>query len=251
MMLSGIGPARNLEALGIPVVADLPGVGQNLQDHLTVAVSARCSRPVSMLNAASLSALQEYVATGGGPLCSNGAEAGAFFKTSPELPAPDVQFHFLPLGFVGPNLQFAEFHSFAIAPTLLRPKSTGLISLRSADSLSPPRIEPNYLAERDDLEVLIEGVRLARQVIRRGAFDEFGFEDYLPEPSQESREEIETHIRRMCQTCYHPVGTCKMGRDSMAVVDPALKVHGVSGLRVADASVMPTIVRGNTNAPQS
>lgn len=127
------------------------------------------------------------------PLCSNGAETGAFVKTSPELPAPDVQFHFLPLGFVGPDLRLADFHSFAIAPTLLRPKSTGSISLRSADSLSPPRIEPNYLMERDDLEVLIEGVQLTRQVIRSGAFNEFGFEEYLPEPGQERGRNRDPH----------------------------------------------------------
>ena len=248
LMLSGIGPARHLKALGIPVAADLPGAGQNLQDHPALAVTARCGKPVSFLSAGDPAFLEEYKAKGTGPLSSNGVEAGAFLKTSADLPAPDLQFHFVGIGFTGPDFQTADFHSFVIVPTLLQPKSRGSISLRSADPLVPPHIDPNYLGEPDELSTLVEGIRMARRVIRSGAFDEFGCEEYLPAAASESDEDLAAYARRMLQTCYHPVGTCRMGRDPMAVVDPALRVHGVSGLRVVDASIMPAIVRGNTNA---
>jgi choline dehydrogenase len=248
LMLSGIGPVRYLGALGIPVLADLPGVGHNLQDHPALAVTARCGKPVSFLSVGDPAFLEECQAQGTGPLSSNGVEAGAFLKTSPDLPAPNLQSHFVGIGFTGPDFQAADFHSFAIVPTLLQPKSRGSVSLRSADPHAPPRIDPDYLGNPDDLDTLIEGIRMARRVIRSGAFDEFDCEEYLPAAAAESDEDLVAYARRMLQTCYHPVGTCKMGRDPMAVVDPALRVHGVSGLRVADASIMPVIVRGNTNA---
>ncbi len=212
-------------------------------------MTARCSQPISLLSAGEPASLEEYAANGSGPLSSNGVEAGACVKVSPGATAPELQIFFLPIGFVGPDLKAATFHSFAIAPVLLQPKSIGSLSLRSASPQTPPTINANYLAEADDLRILVEGIRLARRMVRSGAFDEFGYEEYLPASTAESDKDLEAYVRSMLQTCYHPVGTCKMGRDDMAVVDSELRVHGVSGLRVADASIMPMIVRGNTNAP--
>ena len=193
--------------------------------------------------------LEQYMRTATGPLASNGVECGGFVKLHSDSRGPDLQFHVVLIGLVGPDLQQADYHSFCIAPTLLTARSRGAIRLASADPLAPPRIQPNYLAERADLEALVEGIRIARRIVATGAFAEFGCAEALPGPAAESDAELESFVRSLVGTCYHPAGTCKMGRDEMAVVDEHLRVHGVDGLRVVDASIMPEVVRGNTNAP--
>ena len=243
LMLSGVGGAEQLASFRIPVVANLPGVGENLQDHLVVPVCYQCSQPVSLKNAQNLGSLLRYVIFKNGPLASNVAEAGGFVRTRPDLPSPNLQFHFGPVYFVEHGFRNIDGHAFTIGPTLIRPLSRGSIRLRSSDPFDYPAIEPNYLADDTDFEVLFDGVKLARRLAESKAFDPFRGAELWPGPVA-----IEDHIRGMAETLYHPVGTCKMGRDQLAVVDSELMVHGVDGLRVVDASVMPEIVSGNTNA---
>ncbi len=249
LMLSGIGPANRLEALDIPVAVDLPGVGENLQDHLVLPVAWECRKPISLAGAGNLRNLLIFAALGRGPLTSNLAEAGGFARTTADLEMPDLQFHFVPAYYLNHGFTTPRGHGFTIGPTLIHPKSRGTVRPRSNDPLDPPAIQPNYLADDDDLRVLIAGVRVARKLAQASAFDGTrGLERY-PGQSAESDERIAEYVRAMVQTLYHPVGTCKMGNDSMAVVDDRLQVRGVEALRVADASIMPTIVGGNTNAP--
>lgn len=248
LMLSGIGPEKELKPAGIRVLHELPGVGRNLQDHPVVPHTVACSSPVSMFTAQSPEAIQEYARSGAGPLASNAVEAGAFVSLK-GFSAPDLQFHFVALGIVGPDLEPAAEHSFTIAPTLLTARSRGEIGLASADPAAPPRIRANYLADPADVEILVEGLRLARRIASAGEFGPFGCRELLPGPHVRTKAELAEYLRRMTGTCYHPAGTCKMGRDEMAVVDDHLRVHGIDGLRVVDASVMPVVVRGNTNAP--
>ncbi len=244
LMLSGIGPKMELERAGIRVFRDLPGVGQNLQDHPALALTLRCAEPVSMLAAQTPEFFQQYMERQTGPLASNAVESGAFVSLGSNTTAPDIQFHFVALGIIGPDLQAADYHSFSIAPTLLTPRSRGSIALASSDPLVPPVIHANYLAEREDLNRLIEGLRIARRIAATGAFDRFGSEEVLPGAA-----DLAEFVPKMLSTCYHPAGTCRMGHDELAVVDEQLRVQGVEGLRVVDASVMPVVVRGNTNAP--
>ncbi len=249
LLLAGVGPAEHLREAGIPVVADLPGVGQNLQDHLAVCVSYACTRPITLAVAESLGNVLKYLFFGRGMLTSNVAEAGAFVKTRPDLSAPDLQFHFGPAFYLDHGTTRPAGHWFSVGPALLRPRSRGTLTLRSADPLAQPVIRPNYLSDPADLPVLVEGVRLARAVVRSREFQPFRGEENYPGPSAKTDEDLADHVRAHGETLYHPVGTCKMGTDPMAVVDPELRVRGVEGLRVVDASVMPSIVGGNTNAP--
>ncbi len=249
LMLSGIGPADHLKALGIDVMVNLPGVGQNLQDHPAVMVAYECTQPVSLINYALEESLQQFATSQEGPLTSNVGEGGGFLKTKPELSAPDLQFHFAPTYFVEHGFANPEGHGFTFAPTLLHPESRGSITLRSTDPLAAPVIQANYLSSEVDMQVLIDGIKLSRQLAQTHAFDPYRGKEVIPGPAVESDESIAAYIRQAFETLYHPVGTCKMGNDNQAVVDSSLRVHGVKGLRVVDASVMPVIVRGNTNAP--
>jgi choline dehydrogenase len=248
LLLSGIGPADQLRGLDIPVVVDLPGVGQNLQDHLDVAVAYRCTEPISVGTIYAAAEL-EYRYFRKGPLSSNGPEAGGFLKTRTGLPAPDLQFHFSPGWSVGFGADRPTGHGFALWPALVLPESRGYLRLRSPDPLEPPLIQPNYLASETDVDVLVEGVKIARRMARTHAFAPFVGAAIQPGEMVRSDAEIRAYIRDRASTVYHPVGTCKMGVDPLAVVDPQLRVYGVEGLRVADASIMPSIVNGNTNAP--
>jgi choline dehydrogenase len=248
LLLSGIGPADQLRALDLPVVVDLPGVGQNLQDHLDVAVAYRCTEPISVGTIYAAAEL-EYRYFRKGPLSSNGPEAGGFLKIRSGARAPDLQFHFSPGWSVGFGTDRPAGHGFALWPALLLPESRGYLTLRSPDPLAPPLIEPNYLASEADLDLLVQGVKLARTLARTQAFAPFLGAPLQPGELVRSDAEIRAYIRSAASTVYHPVGTCKMGVDPLAVVDPRLRVYGVEGLRVADASIMPTIVNGNTNAP--
>jgi choline dehydrogenase len=249
LLLSGIGPATHLQSLGIPLIQDLPGVGQNLQDHLVAGVLYACTQPVSLAGAETLSNLLSYLLLKRGPFTTNVTEAGAFLKTSPELPAPDMQVIFLPVAVIEHGLVRPESHAFTIGLTPLRPKSRGFVALRSSDPLEPPVIQPRYLSSESDLQALVEGISLCRKVAQAAAFAPFRGMELYPGPEVQGDTALIDYIGETALTGDHPVGTCKMGSDPLAVVDAGLRVHGLAGLRVVDASIMPTIVSGNTNAP--
>lgn len=249
LLLSGIGPADEIRRAGVRAFHDVPGVGKNLQDHLMVSVGYLCTRPVSMANAESLANFLRYLIFKRGPLVSNVAEAGIFWRTRPGLHEPDLQVLFGPAYYVNHGLSPRKEHCFGFGPTLVTPESRGSISLRSGNPLEPPVICANYLSTPADMRVIVEGVKLSRQLAHAKAFEPYRGGELHPGSSVQSDEEIADFIRAEAQTLYHPVGTCKMGSDSTAVVDARLRVHGIDGLRVADASVMPRITSGNTNAP--
>jgi choline dehydrogenase len=249
LMLSGIGPRDALETLGINVVHDLPGVGKNLQDHMMAPVAHVCTQPVTLAHALEPEQA-ELLAKGMGLLTSNIGEGGGYLTVMEGAPAPDLQFHFTPTWFVSDGAgNPTDSEGFTILPSLVGTKSVGELTLASSDPADAPLINPNIFAEPQDLEILVEGVKIARKIIASPALDDFRGEERFPGPDVQSDDEIRAYLRSNIQTIYHPVGTCKMGSDDMAVVGADLKVHGIDGLRVADASIMPTITNGNTNAP--
>lgn len=250
LMLSGIGPAEHLEAHDIDVVADLPGVGKNLQDHLYTPAVCDCTQPITLEAAETIANFGKYKAFGKGPLSSNVGEGGAFLKSPLADDRPDVQFHFAPAHFIEHGFQEPEHeYGFSIVSLQLRPESRGYIELDSTDPRDHPRIDPQYLSAEPDLDVQVEGLKMAREFLQAAPFDEYRKSERLPGPNVKSDEELAEHVRNYGETLYHPVGTCKMGTDEMAVVNERLRVHGIDGLRVVDASVMPTVTSGNTNAP--
>ena len=249
LMLSGIGPAEHLRNLDIPVLCDVPGVGVNLQDHPQAAAAYECTEPISLANAESLSNLIRYLAFKTGPLTSNVAEVGGFIKTSSGLPAPDIQYHFAPGYFVEHGFQEIKEHAFTLGPTLLHPRSRGRIRLRSSNPLDAPLIQANYFADSEDMQTMVEGLKVARTIAGMKAFAKYRKRELLPGPDAREDQAVRAHIAKYAETLYHPVGTCKMGSDAAAVVDSELRVHCVEGLRVVDASIMPTVPSGNTNAP--
>lgn len=250
LMLSGIGPADQLTAHDIPVVVDLPGVGKNLQDHLAIMDIVHSKERVTLAAAESLRNLARFLALGRGMLTSNVGEACGFVRTRPELDAPDLELVFAPVPFINHGLAPPPGHGITIGSIAVTPRSVGELTLRSADPFAAPRIEPNYLSDADgeDLRVLVEGSKIARRIFDAPAFARYVGEPLLPAVRPTTDDELIEHIRRDSQTLYHPVGTCKMGTDDRAVVDPELRVHGIDGLRVVDASIMPTIPRGHTHA---
>jgi choline dehydrogenase len=249
LMLSGVGDARSLAALGIPIIADIPGVGQNLQDHLRIETIAACTQPISLDGANTTANLLKYWLWKRGPLASNLAEAGGFVKTRSEFPRPDLQFHFVPGYFLDHGFTKQPGYGFSLSAALLRPHSRGYLQLKSADPLAHPLIQPNYLQQEADLPSLIEGIRLSRHILQATAFDRVRGPELFPGDAVQTDAEIVDYIRAKAESIYHPVGTCKMGVDAMAVVNSQLQVYGTQGLRVVDASIMPEIVGGNTNAP--
>jgi len=249
LMLSGIGPADHLRAMGIEVVLDLPGVGENLQDHLVAGVQYHITKPISLNDAESLGNLFTYLLFKRGPLTSTVAESGAFVKTRDELAAPDIQYHFAPVLFRGHGFENIPGHGFTILPTLLHPQGRGRIRLHSSDPFAHAAIHANYLSEEEDIRSLLAGMKLAHELAHTQAFAPFLGAEVEPSSWKASDSETLEVIRQKAETIYHPAGTCKMGSDSLAVVDAQLRVRGIEGLRVVDASVMPTVVGGNTNAP--
>jgi choline dehydrogenase len=251
LMLSGIGPADELIRHGIPVIQDLPGVGQNLQDHPAGTVQVRCSQPVSLLAAESPAQVLKYVLFRRGMLTSNGGEAVAFVRTRSGLDAPDVEIIFLPVLWHDEGFTPAREHGFSMAVMLLCPRSRGAVTLRSADPMQPPVIDSNHLSDpgEEDLATIVQGVRIARRIAAASPLARVSSVEIAPGREALTYAAVAESIRRRGQTIYHPVGTCKMGLDTMSVVDPALRVHGVDNLRVIDASIMPTITRGHTHAP--
>jgi choline dehydrogenase len=249
LLLSGIGPADELCRAGVRVVHDLPGVGKNLQDHPMVSVGYLCTKPASMATAESIPNFLRYLLFKRGPLVSNVAEAGLFLRTRTDLNVPDLQLLFGPAYYVNHGLTPRKEHCFGFGPTLVTPESRGSISVKSANPLDAPAIRANYLSSDADMRVIVEGVKLSRQLAHAKPFAQYRGAELHPGPQARSDEEIIEFIRAEAQTLYHPVGTCKMGHDPMAVVDDQLRVRGIEALRVVDASIMPRIIAGNTNAP--
>lgn len=249
LLLSGIGSADELSRLGIRAVHNLPGVGKNLQDHPMVPVGFTCTKPISLARAGSLHDYLRWLFFKTGPLTSNVAEAGIFLRTEEGLPAPDLQILFGPAYYRNHGLDRSRAHTLGFGPILIAPESRGNITLRSSNPLDPPAIRANYFSTERDMRVIIEGIRISRDIAHAKAFDRYRGEELHPGASLTTDEDIASFIRAEAQTLYHPAGTCKMGRDPMAVVDDRLRVHGIDALRVVDASIMPRIISGNTNAP--
>jgi len=231
LMLSGIGPASHLQEHGLPVIIDLPGVGQNLQDHLYADVIYRATNNSAI------------------PDTSSGTEGIGFINTQSDVPAPDVQFIFFLTYRTSDVGQPTDTLMYSITPVGLRPESRGSLTLASSNPFAAPIINPNYLDHEADLQVLVDGVKIARKIGQAKALDACRGSELQPGEWVQTDEALRTFIREVAWTTYHPVGTCKMGHDPLAVVNDRLQVHGVQGLRVVDASIMPTIVSGNTNAP--
>ena len=253
LLLSGIGKGEYLKRFGIDVVHDLPGVGQNMQDHLDTTLLVECSQPITlysqtnMVNMLKTGMQYTFFKTGVGT--SNGLECGAFLKTRPELEIPDIQIHFVAAIMQDHARKKPDRHGFTVHVCQLRPESRGFIALKSDDPAEHALIQPNYLESPNDLAVLREGVRIARNIVAQPAMNAYRGPEIWPGAHVQTDDQIDNWIRETAETIYHPVGTAKMGTDDMAVVDAKCRVRGIEGLRVVDASVMPTLVGGNTNAP--
>jgi len=253
LMLSGIGAGAELQQFGIPVVHDLPGVGKNLQDHpdYVFNYTAKSLDLVGLSLAGSWRLLKEmirYRRNRIGILTTNFAEGGGFLKRTPDSPAPDFQLHFV-IGMVDNHSRRMHWgHGYSCHVCLLRPKSIGSVSLASADPAAAPSIDPKFFDHPDDLAAMVDGFKLTRKIMDAPAFTGIRSKE-LYSAGINSDEAISEELKNRSDTIYHPVGTCKMGIDAMAVVDPRLRVRGVEGLRVVDASIMPTLIGGNTNAP--
>lgn len=255
LMLSGIGPGDQLGAHGIDLVHACAGVGKNLQDHLQARPVYKCSVPSintrtrGLLNQAKIAL--EYAVKQSGPMTMAASLGTGYLKTRDELETPDIQFHIQPFSADNPTTGTHEFDAFTASVLQLRPQSAGEIRLKSAEPREYPEIHPNYLATALDQETIVEGIRVARRICRHGPVKDMITEEHAPgcAIADDDYDGLLNWARDTATTIYHPTGTCKMGNDSMAVVDERLKVRGVSHLRVADCSIMPQIVSGNTNAP--
>ncbi|MGZ4277086.1 MAG: GMC family oxidoreductase [Solirubrobacteraceae bacterium] len=248
LMLSGIGPADHLREHGLGVAVDAPGVGANLQDHPYVVCIWDSVAGGSLLGADKPKAHAEWLLRRSGPLTSTVAEAFAFVRSRPGLPAADLQYHFAPAYFNDNGFDEYDQHAFTFGPVLVSPKSRGTVRLRSADPTAKPLIRTNSLAEPEDVAALVAGVKLAREIAATEPMASAAGRELFPGEAVRDDAEIEADVRRRVELLYHPVGTCRMGGED-AVLDPELRVRGVEGLRVVDASVFPVIPGGNTNAP--
>ena len=249
LMLSGIGPGAHLKEHGIKTLVDSPGVGQHLQDHPVAGILAYTRNTTDMAEFLNLSNMLKAQALGRGPLSSNVAEAGAFFRSREDLDAPDLQIHMTPTGFYDNALHEPTRRAITVAPTLVRVESEGYLKLRSADPTWHPEIEASYLTEQADVDALVAGFRTALEIVRTGPLTELIEGPWEPSTFEPTDEQLLETIAKLAQTLYHPVATCAMGDRDDSVVDAQLRVRGVEGLRIADASVMPRVPRGNTNAP--
>jgi len=249
LMLSGIGPAGHLEQVGVQVRHDLPGVGQNLHDHPFCVCIWDAHDGPSLLDAEKPRAMLEWLLRRSGPLTSPVAEALAFVKTRAGLPAADVQFHMAPAYYVDHGATAYEGHAVTIGPVAIAPKSRGHVELRSSDPADAPRILTNALTEPEDVESMLAGMELAREVAHSGPYARSLGKELFPGEDVTDRQALEDDLRSRVELIYHPVGTCRMGSGDRAVVDSDLRVRGLEGLRVVDASIMPVIPGGNTNAP--
>lgn len=243
LMLSGVGPAQLLGALDIPVVHDLPEVGANLQDHALVPLVFLHSVPISLLAAGTPEHVRQFMEEGRGPLTANGPEAGGFVRTDPSLDRPNVEYLAAPVMFADSGLATPTHHSLSYGPSMLAPRSRGFVTLASDDPTAKPKIVHNYFADPADLDDAVEATRIGLRIARQKAVEPYTESQYEP-PASESDQDLREYVRRYAHSIFHPAGTCAMG----SVVDAELRVAGVDGLRVVDASVMPTLVRGNPNA---
>jgi choline dehydrogenase len=249
LMLSGIGPADHLRDVGVDVVHDLPGVGGGLQDHPLVPVVWNVRSGKSLRLAESPVNLALWKALGRGPLTSNLAESGLFTRSVPGLPEPDLQFHFLPVKFWKQAEIDPDVDAFSALTVLVHVHSRGSVRLRSADPAWSPAIDAGYLTDERDLDALVSGVEQAREIASVGPLAHVLADEWSPGGPVQGREAMRAAVRDTLESLYHPVSSCRMGTGDDAVLDPQLRVRGIDGLRVADASAMPTLVRGNTNAP--
>jgi choline dehydrogenase len=254
LLNSGIGDPEALRAAGVEPLHALPAVGANLQDHLDVCTLYRSREPVTydfgLLDEARVGL--RYLLTRNGPGVSNVAEAGGFVRSAlARDQRPDIQLHFIPAQLDDHGRNRLKGHGFTLHACALRPQSRGRVTLAGPDPLAPPRIEARYLSEPGDLDLMLEGVRISREIAGARPFDRWRGEETFPGAAARSREDLVAFIRRKAETIYHPVGSCRMGPRGAAdaVVDPQLRVQGLDGLRVVDASVMPRLISGNTNAP--
>ena len=254
LQLSGVGPAELLQRHGIDVVLDAPGVGNDLQDHLQVRVMMRCAQRVTLNDVVnspfrSVMAGLQYAALRKGPLTIAAGTSGAFFKTSPRLATPDIQIHFIPFSTDKMGEKLHPFPGFSASVCQLRPESRGSLRIRSADPAAPPEIRINYLATETDRSANIDAIRMLRTILAAPALKPYVVDEVEPGANVVSDDEILAFCRQRGSTVYHPTSTCRMGSDPLAVVDARLRVRGIDGLRVVDASVMPDLMSGNTNAP--
>ena len=250
LMLSGIGPADHLRSMSIDVQLDLVGVGQNLQDHLDICTLASSSSRMTYDKTSRILSGLQYLFTRSGPASSNLAEGGGFVSSRLATDKrPDLQFHFVPALLDDHGRNILPGRGMTIHACPLRPQSRGELLLKSADPAMAPSMQPNYLQSKQDLELMLEAARLAKEIFSQELFSPYVDGFIFPEDSVKTRDEQIDFIRRKAETVYHPIGTCKMGNDDLAVVDSDLRVHGVDNLRVVDASIMPELVSGNTNAP--
>jgi choline dehydrogenase len=257
LMLSGLGPAAHLKQHGIAVIKDMPGVGSHLHDHFNTYVAYRCAQPVTMNDLINslprrILAGAQYALGRTGPLASMGLYVGALVRSDRRLERPDLQINMFAWAIKDRN-RFGvvpqPFSAFGLSPVHLRPDGRGTVRLKSADPLAAPEIRFNFLKSSYDYEAIIHGMKICREIARQPALKPFVVEEILPGPAVTGDAELRADIRARGVSNLHPVGTCRMGRETDAVVDPQLRVHGVAALRVADASIMPSIVAGNTNAP--
>jgi choline dehydrogenase len=254
LQLSGVGPAELLKRHGIDLVLDAPGVGNDLQDHMQVRIVMRCAKAITLNDIVNhpvrrtLAGLQ-YAAFRSGPLTIAAGTSGAFFKTNPRLATPDIQIHFIPFSTDKMGEKLHAFSGFTASVCQLRPESRGSLKVRSADASAPPEIRINYLATETDRAAFIDGIRILRKILAAPALKSYCVNEVYPGSDKTSDEELLDFCRRTGSTVYHPTSTCRMGNDSLAVVDQRLRVRGIEGLRVVDASVMPDLISGNTNAP--
>jgi choline dehydrogenase len=257
LQLSGLGPADLLRQHGVAVVRDMPGVGAHLHDHFNTYLVFRCSQPVTLNDLAmsgmrKLTAGVQYALTRSGHLSNAGIYAGAFVRSDPRLEQPDLQinmFGWSALERLRTGIKPHPFSAFTLSPVHLRPEGRGTVRIKSPDPLAPPAIQFNFLASDYDFQALIYGTRLSRKIAAQPALKPFVVEEVLPGTAVQTDDDIIEEIRVRGVSNLHPVGTCRMGHEADAVVDPRLKVHGIEGLRVADASIMPQVPGGNTNAP--
>jgi choline dehydrogenase-like flavoprotein len=255
LMLSGIGPAEHLRELGIDVLHDLPGVGDNLHDHPDVVMVVNAPKLTDLFGLSlpgmltTLKGITEWRRARSGPLTSNFAEAGGFIKSAPLEPIPGLQLHFVVGKLVDHGRKTVFGHGYSCHVCLLRPKSRGTLRLASADPQVAPLIDPAFLKDPDDVARLVQGFKRVRELMHQPALARHGGQESAASRAAQSDAQIEQFVRNHADTIYHPVGTCRMGSDALAVVDARLRVHGVKALRVVDASVMPRVVGGNTNAP--
>jgi choline dehydrogenase-like flavoprotein len=257
LLLSGIGPADELRQAGVEVVHDVPGVGKNLHDHLMVPLRFLATKDTGHRSTAThfLKGMMDEYLFGRGWFGKTFLEGGAFVKSDASQPVPDLQFHSIPWAYPEPNDDgpaeptISKEHSFTILPGIVYPKSRGEVRLRSTDPTAAPAIDPHYFEDDEDVKTLMRAFEMTRAIAATQPLSTFLRGEATPGPSVTSEADIRAAIRLYAKTIYHPVGTCRMGVDRMAVVDPELKVRGLEGLRVADASIMPSIPGGNTNAP--